>query len=741
MAAQLHSLTDTGTLTSIYLSTNKGVFETGEDLWFRATILNAQVFIPSPIDKTLYVQLRNIKNDSVVWREKYEIVNGFSDGQIYLNDTLDVGNYFLEAYSRHSFKSEITEYHGVRKIKLVNRINEYIEKTNTDITAKTLDPDTTQKVASTIQFKIFPEGGSLIDGIKSQLAFKAVDSTGIPIAVSGTLYENQKPLLKFTSIHAGMGSFSFVPNIKNSYLIKLKSKDKCDSISYDIPEIQQKGFSFHLARRDSEKLVFKVRGNTADGQLYLRAQIRGQVQAMASAHIQDSLELTIPTKDFLQGICEVTLFDEQQRPVAERLVYVNSKKRLQVSYSLSKKIYNTKEKVDLKIKVTDNDGNPIQSNLALSVYDRLYKNPEDGKNILTHYELSTQLKGSIYNPNYYFDEENEDRQKMLDLLLLTQGWRKYVWTEKKLKKNNGHLILEDGIIGKVITIPSKKNAIEQQGVMTIDPESGQVLNLVPLDSLKRFYIKSDYLSLGPRIYIQHFEPEDGPEVKVKVSDGYEVLERQADQYTYNYPINSNRKENQEPIASTSMTQGIYLDEVLVKGQKIKGSRDKYLAKLDSLAKLNLIDDYVASCGILNCPAEAAGKKPIEGKRYTAWISDRNPGSHPYNFTADEMQSIVYHYPKLTEDELLEKFNLTKTKGYYQEKKFYEPNYDSEDDSFPDYRNTLVWKPQIITDDNGEAELSFFCSDISSYFVGIIEGVSENGLLGSKEFGFYVKNNL
>ena len=375
----------------------------------------------------------------------------------------------------------------------------------------------------------------------------------------------------------------------------------------------------------------------------------------------------------------------------------------------------------------------------MSVYDKLYKNTEDGKNILTHYELSTQLKGRIYNPEYYFDEKNEDRQKALDLLLLTQGWRKYVWIEKELKKNKRDLILEDGITGKVSTVRTKKDALEQQGVMIIDPDNGNVVNLLPLDSLKRFHLEPNYLSLGPRIYIRHFEPEDGPEIQVKTSDGFAVLEKETVNYTDNYPVND-PKEKPEPVVSSSMSQGINLDKVLVKGEKTKGFRDKYLARLDSLAKLNLNSDYVASCGILNCPAEAGGTKPIEGKRYTAWVGKREVDGHPYNFTADEMQTIIYHYPEFTEAELLEKYNLTKVKGYYKKKEFYEPNYDQEDDSFPDYRNTLVWKPQIITDENGEAEITFFCSDISSHFMGIIEGASTNGLLGRGKFEFFVKNN-
>ena len=745
MAQQFRSLTKDGADTSVYISTNKGVFETGEDLWFKTTVLDAQVFLPSPIDKTLYVQLRNNQNDSLVWSEKYKIVNGFSDGHIYLADTLEVGDYLLEVYSRHSIKSGTKEYHGVRKIKLVDRIDEFIKKTETVDSAEKKDaPDVVRQTAPDIQFDLFPEGGSLIDGIESTLAFKAIDNTGMPIGVKGTLYENEKPLLKFKTFHAGMGSFSFVPNINNDYSVKLGLKDKSDSISYEIPKIQRNGLSLHLARRDPEKLVFKIRGNTVDEQLYLRVQIRGQVQAMASAHIQeqDGLELGIPTKDLPQGICEVTLFDEMKRPVAERLVYVNLEKRLQVAATFSKEVYETRQKVQLMVKATDKDGNPIRSNLGLSVYDKLYKNKEDGKNILTHYELSTQLKGKIYDPKYYFDEKNEDRQKALDLLLLTQGWRRYVWSEKELKEDKGDLILEDGFTGMVSTVRSKKHTPDQQGVMIIDPAQGDIVNLLPLDSLKHFYLKPDYLGLGPRIYIRHFEPDHGPEVQVKTSDGFAVLKGEAVNYADVYPINDNNPKKEPPVVSSSMSQGINLNEVLIQGDKAQGFRDKYLGTLDSLAKLNINTDYVCNSNILNCEVHKFSddnRKPVEGETYQQYVGFEWNGDHSA-YTIKGRRSITYHYPQFTEAELLEKFNLTKVKGYYKEKEFYEPDYDKEDDSFPDYRNTLVWKPQIITDKNGEAEITFFCSDISSHFVGVIEGVSANGLLGREEFKFFVKKH-
>jgi hypothetical protein len=137
------------------------------------------------------------------------------------------------------------------------------------------------------------------------------------------------------------------------------------------------------------------------------------------------------------------------------------------------------------------------------------------------------------------------------------------------------------------------------------------------------------------------------------------------------------------------------------------------------------------------PVGASGSKPVEGKKYTIWIGPNPPTRVPFSFGAGDFKEIIYHYKNFTEEELLKKFGLTRIKGYYEKREFYQPDYDKETDPTPDYRNTLLWMPEVLTDKNGEAALHFFCSDINSSFTGTVEGVGSDGLLGKKEFHFNV----
>jgi hypothetical protein len=172
-----------------------------------------------------------------------------------------------------------------------------------------------------------------------------------------------------------------------------------------------------------------------------------------------------------------------------------------------------------------------------------------------------------------------------------------------------------------------------------------------------------------------------------------------------------------------------------------------MGHLDSIAKLDLCTDFICHTPhhILNCfecKHDPRDLKPVEGKSYMVLLGKHGeilgadyPGPEFYG-----QEMIVYHYPKLTEEDLLKRNNLSRVKGYYKSREFYQPNYDkeSENDLSPDTRNTLLWAPSVITDQKGEATLEFFCSDINTTFVGKIEGVSGAGLLGVKDFEFAVR---
>jgi len=750
LVEQFQNLTKNTPADLVYLQTSKGIYETEEDVWFKGYVLDAQTFTPSARSKTLFVQLIEDKTDKVVWEKKYEIENGFVNGHLFLENTLPEGIYTLTGYSSYSFTQMPKEFYSLKKITIVKTIN-------SKAVVNPVEKD------SIVHFSTFPEGGKLVSGIQSNLAFKAVNSKGFPVDISGTLFENNIPLLNFKSSHAGMGVFAFTPDNSKKYHIQL-TEPKLKT-NFDIGGIESNGKVLSLLRNNKEALTFKITqgNNSKTEKVYLRLQVRGIVYSIATGVLNKELVIKIPLKDVPQGIAEVTLFDENALPVAERLVFVNQEQKLTIKTEIDKSSYSTREKVTLKIKVIDQDNQAVVAHLGLSVYDDLYQNKLDSKNIQSHFLLSTQLKGNIYNPTCYFNEQNNDRNQALDLLMLTQGWRNYIWDEVNLRDLGSRLppIVFDEIKGKVqlknqnqkATVGSKKTGIT---VFAADEKKGK--DFIITDSTGVFTISPNHLKIGEGsyTYLQLMNPEKSI-YRMDIKDfSFKEIDRQRKIKTLFYPLEAivektNTKEIAPFVGRNNITK---LNEVVITSKK-KGQvfRDKYIGKLDSLYRANhftkdwvCADHWGSKYGNLNCQQlECHGgltKKPVEGEKYWQMLGYEKLNDSPcsdFKITIGTFE-VTYHYPDLTEDELLKMFNIAMVEGYYGKKVFYEAVYDevSITDSFPDSRNTLFWKSDIITNEQGEASVQFFCSDINSLFVGNIEGVSGDGLLGAENFQFSVK---
>jgi len=748
LAEQFHALSENAPTEIAYIQTSKDIYETGEDLWFKVYLLDSKYLMPSLLSKTLYLQLLNSTTRKAVWEEKYEIQDGFANGRVYLESSMPEGDYLLAAYTENSFYNDTSEFKAVKRIIVKQDINSPLP-----VASKSEIPDASRPNQK-FQFVTFPEGGGLVSGIKSKLAFKVVNQIGEPVDVEGTLFENDEPIQKFKSYHAGMGSFEFTPDAGKKYHIRL-SQPSIDS-SFLLPEIAVSGMTLNLIHREKDTLTFNISQSPElrQSDFYVRAQCRGVVYAMATGKLINEVRIKIPLSLFPQGIAEVTLFNGDLVPVAERLVYINQDRKLYLTAELSKDIIPTRGKVDIKISTKDELGYPVSANLGVSVFDKLYQNPSDSSNIFSHLNLSSQLKGRIYTPSYYFTNKSKDRDEALDLLLLTQGWRKYIWSENKLKGlgETREKVIFDGVSGKIYYPRNKKKIPKEQlFVMAFSPNIDSTKLIISADSFRNFTVsaemlkewENDYVYLKPfgpyesKLKMKSWDPLAMPEFhfNIKLTDPFETINRTMRLVEVSYPITKPLIESKDTSDLYSVESGVVrIKDVSIKGKRAKIIRGKYLGTLDSIAYN--VDDYVCKYGVLNCPRHDRNEQgtivPTQGKKYMYIIDYNTPG--------ERYRIINYWRNKYNEADLLKVNNLWRVKAYYGKREFYQPNYDQESGEVlvPDFRNTLLWEPSVITDENGEATLSFFCSDINTDFVGRIEGVSDDGLLGTGTFKFTVR---
>jgi len=402
----------------VYIFPSKEIAETGEDLFFKAYLMDRQTMALSTKSQTLYLEIRT-ERDSLVWSEKYPIFNGRGDGHIFIGDKWPQGEYFLEGYTRSSFTADTTEALRPRRIRVVERVNQMEEITTQAVKKDSLDRATTKH-----RFDLFPEGGDLIYGVTSTVAFKATYGNGFPEEVFGKVLEDGQEIGEIFCAHDGMGRFTVTPCQGKTYQVALE-----DGRTIPFPKIKTGGMSMRVLRNNATGIDIRVSASdSVTRDFSILAKFHGIPCSGAQGTVTGQQVVRLPNELFpIQGIVELTLLDGEDRPVAERLVFVNPEKRLNITATTDEERYNLRQQGKVRIKVTDAEGNPVQAEVAVSIFDKAYLYLPGHENIMSHSYLSEQIRGDIFNPTYYFEETNADRLYALDLLLMTQGWRRYVW--------------------------------------------------------------------------------------------------------------------------------------------------------------------------------------------------------------------------------------------------------------------------------------------------------------------------
>ena len=733
-----------------YMLFSKGIYETGEDMWFKAWLFDRSLLTLSNRSQTLFLRIYD-SADSLVWNEKYPISGGRAEGHVFIGEHWKTGEYRVEGYTQSSFYADSTEAVFPQKIWVVDRI----DKQEPQDTRTGLQKDN-------IRLGLYPEGGYLVQGIKNYVAFKATDNQGMPVPLSGWLCENRARILNIESSHDGMGLLSFVPHEGVRYTVQLTNGQE-----FPLPSSLRSGMVMHLEHTDRKNVVFSARQprGSMPRRISLFVQMRGVPCYQAGGILRDSLIISLPMSGFPgQGIAEATLFDEQQRPIAERLFYVLPDKQLTITARPSKEVYIRRDKGEVRIHVTDSEGKPVQAEICMSIFDKAYMSQAYRETMLSYNFLSTQIRGNIHHPAYYFDRKNPDRLQALDLLLLTQGWRRYTWQASR-KDYHGKPFLCDNIIGmeSVGSRKMKRNTTNggEQVIQVFGPSGDS--QFLWTDSVGNFSVPVSVMNTlrGGYVYIK---PLLGKEFKphLTLSDGTVLIDSiRKSKKSYLSYLNNVEKEkgDVEPIMTPAGT--VLLNEVLVTRKRRMPFRDKFMGRLDSLAQFNLNTAWVCpdgsqepgTVGHLNDywegythhPAGSPGAnyggkrlKPEIGKRYE--LIKYLPREDGEWYLAD-ITSIVYQGQLYTDEELLRMNNITRCKGYYGQREFYTPDSAEMLSPLPDARNTLLWSPSVQTDKNGDATVPFRTSDINTQFVGVVEGTDGLGLLGSGTFEFHVSKTV
>lgn len=431
---QLETFTLKSKVQKVYLKTDKERYITGETIWLKAYVLNAANLKPETISNEVFVDLLGVGN-KVYQSIIIQNTDGFAKGDIELNDSIPEGNYQIVAYTNW-MKNFDNAYFFSKTIQIVNpQINKYLnQQAFNNIKQNNKDYLLAEK-ERTVQF--FPEGGTLIGGIGGRMAFKAINGLGLGVNVKGEVFdEANRKACSFESKHLGMGSFMFTPEPGRKYYAKCIFDDGV-SKKVDLPAIETNGFVLLVNPVAGDQIRVNVQANITNtmdeksSEFFIVGQARGELRYISKGTYRGKpVNVSIPKKLFPAGIAQITIFDYQANPLCERLVFVHPK---ETEFNTNMEVSRADEGPDIvyKIRLQSNTGKPASGNMTFSVCENTDIGGIQtwGENILSNLLLTSDLKGKIEHSTSYFDEANPQAPIDLDLVMMINGWRRFVWKE------------------------------------------------------------------------------------------------------------------------------------------------------------------------------------------------------------------------------------------------------------------------------------------------------------------------
>ena len=457
----------------VYLHLDRENYIAGETAWFKAYLVSD--FLPDTISTTLYVELLNTSS-FVINRKILPVLLSTSNGQLEMPDTLSTGNYLIRAYTPTMLNQD-PEFLFKKSVFIYGKKNKEITKAN--------------ETATRLEF--FPEGGNLVSGFTNTIAFKATNENGFPVTINGSLKnEKNEELATLTTIHDGMGMFELAPSASTKYYVQLNGDQSLKK--YYLPQSVDKGIALTIIPHPQGSF-FEIHQQKTDPS-FQAAYMIGQMQHHVVFKQQfgagkEEMQGIINTQHLNSGILQVTVFNKDNIPLAERLCFINNKEYIQPAELIADTInFSEKSKNHFMVSMKDT----VKGSFSLSVVDPEYDiTPNRKENIISSLLLTSDLKGYVHNPAFYFSSEDDSIKTAVDLVMMTNGWRRFKWTElvKSIPLSNYKDPSYITLAGKATLLDSKRAFSEKQLLLFMNgPDSTRSVQMINTDKQGNFRLDS-----------------------------------------------------------------------------------------------------------------------------------------------------------------------------------------------------------------------------------------------------------
>jgi len=759
----------------IYVQFDRHVYSAGDRIWYRIHMINAATHTRMAISRYVYVELINAHNEVVLRKKIRPTEDATYFGQIDLSADIAQGWYSIRAYT--NFMRNIDEDYFFRQKIYIGNPLKGLQGVSIEENTGSYNSDFKKEVKTQAEFDLqfFPEGGNLIAGNMQTIGFKAIGKNGLGTDINGRIIDDQnKELLTFKSNYLGMGMIVMTPEAGKTYTA-ICEDSRGQSINVKLPPVSTNHYGLSIKHNNTVINIGLLTPNGAvrSDTLYLLGNIRG-VPFIQATITPQTPAITISKEGLNAGVTQFLLMNKKYEILSERLIYILGKNKANLNTTLDKASYVKRDAVHASMMLKDSKGNPLAGNFSISVTDdNDVKIDSNETTIESYILLQSDLKGVIENPNNYFRAENKSKAYELDLLMLTQGWKRYnvagTLVGNPDKPNRYGLEMGPVITGKVQNFPARRglpkinvsfiahNNMNYDAVTTDNygrftyqcpefPDSttflvqaqkkqGAYIELIVNkdtfpkverscifpNELRQDAAMKDFMKKSrDRYYFQNGMMSvtlKDVVIKAKKTDKNEEIRRERGS-TYLFPSFTFDEEDFKGVSNIKFllmqAPGVTVDDsnnsIKIRGNEALIMVDNMRWQFDELANIDVSN--VKLIDILREPGETMSYG-MEGKNGVICI---------YLKRANEKKSDEPVVPERNQTSIT-------PLGHSLPAEFYVPKYQVEEtrkDPMPDLRSTIFWKPNVHTDENGLADIFFYTADSLGPFTITAEGVSPTG---------------
>lgn len=435
----------------VYVQMDNTNYFQGDTIWFSAFTRQTNTGMPSTVSEVLYVELFS-QEGYLMERKLIHMKDGRGNGFFSLDYPVQYsGFYELRAYTRwqlnwgrvahpHStlanrwFVDEESRNLYFRDYeKLYSRVFPVYDKPS-----KPGDFDRTMSMRPMrryygkdtdhrkLQLHIYPEGGNLIEGIPQRVAYEAVWNDGtaaegyLQVGTDKVPVQNRgRGCLMLPARKAEVGKLVFV-------------EQTGESVTAELPKTEAEGVVLTMEHKGGEWTVtYQLTEGLSPDSLALTVMHEGNLLDFRTLEGRKGM-CSFSDSKLKPGVQQVTLFDTQGRIFADRLFFVRKQEMEQPLLSVSglTGTYDPFAPIELEVSSTS----AAEETISLSVRDGIQEEKlYDNAGIMGEMLLCSELKGFIPDPEWYFRKDDEEHNQALDLLMMTQGWRRFNWREMAVR--------------------------------------------------------------------------------------------------------------------------------------------------------------------------------------------------------------------------------------------------------------------------------------------------------------------